>query len=71
MYFVPDTDQLTSDHGFDLNKNQEKVYKVVRELRAHGVRSSLFLDPDLAQIDLLQKLVSIEWSLYRSKAESR
>lgn len=54
---VPDsTDQLTSDHGFDLNKNQEKVYKVVRELRAHEVRSSLFLDPDLAQIRLASEI---------------
>ena len=54
---VPDsTDQLTSDHGFDLNKNQEKLYKVVRELRAHGVRSSLFLDPDLVQIRLASEI---------------
>lgn len=50
---VPDGDeQLTSDHGFDLRRDGDRVAAVVAELRSLGVRSSLFMDPDLEQIRL-------------------
>lgn len=50
---VPDGDnQLTSDHGFDLRRDGERVADIVAELRSLGVRSSLFMDPDPAQIRL-------------------
>jgi len=50
---VPDgDDQLTSDHGFDLRRDGDRVEAVVAELRSLGVRSSLFMDPDPAQIRL-------------------
>ncbi len=49
---VPDTDgQLTSDHGFDLHADAEKLAPYIRQLKAWGVRVSLFMDagtPDLA-----------------------
>jgi len=49
---VPDGDgQLTSDHGFDLRRDAARLRPLVAELKALGVRVSLFMDagaPDLA-----------------------
>lgn len=54
---VPDSDdQLTSDHGFDLRQSSEKLQPVVDRLRSLGVRISLFMDPEPAQIELAAKL---------------
>ena len=48
---VPDTEQqLTSDHGFDLQEAAAKLKPIIQELKACGVRVSLFMDPDLEQI---------------------
>ncbi len=42
---VPDSDgQLTSDHGFDLAQDMERLRNVVGDLRALGCRVSLFVD---------------------------
>ena len=50
---VPDSDaQLTSDHGFDLARDGERLRPLIGELRALGIRVSLFMDPDPAQIRL-------------------
>jgi pyridoxine 5-phosphate synthase len=44
---VPDGDsQLTSDHGFDLQRDIERLRPVVAELCALGCRVSLFVDVD-------------------------
>jgi len=46
---VPDAaDQLTSDHGWDLNKHGSWLQGVVTQLQDAGVRVSLFLDPEPA-----------------------
>ncbi len=43
---VPDsTDQLTSDHGWDLPKDNERLRPVIAQLKSWGVRVSLFMDP--------------------------
>lgn len=43
---VPDeTGAFTSDHGWDLPKDSERLVPVVAELRTLGVRVSLFMDP--------------------------
>lgn len=48
---VPDSpDQLTSDHGWDLKNNSEFVTKVCAQLSNAGIRTSLFLDPDIEQV---------------------
>jgi pyridoxine 5-phosphate synthase len=48
---VPDTAaQLTSDHGFDLVRDGARLAPLIAELKAWGVRVSLFMDPDPAQI---------------------
>ena len=43
---VPDEQSaFTSDHGWDLPKDADRLAPVVRELKALGVRVSLFMDP--------------------------
>lgn len=45
--FVPDSsDQATSDHGWDLAANAERLAPLIDEARALGVRVSLFMDAD-------------------------
>ena len=42
---VPDeSGQFTSDHGWDLSKDAEKLRPIVAELRSLGIRVSLFMD---------------------------
>ena len=44
--FVPDSeDQFTSDHGWDLAKDGERLRPLIAEAQALGVRVSLFMDP--------------------------
>ncbi len=43
---VPDSDgQITSDHGFDLSSDLEKLAPLVSTLRGFGCRVSIFVDP--------------------------
>lgn len=47
--FVPDSaEQATSDHGWDLARDGERLRPLIEELHALGVRVSLFMDPDPA-----------------------
>jgi pyridoxine 5-phosphate synthase len=42
---VPDGDgQITSDHGFDLERDAERLAPLISELRGYGCRVSLFVD---------------------------
>ena len=44
--FVPDAEgQFTSDHGWDLAADGERLRPLIAECRALGVRVSLFMDP--------------------------
>jgi pyridoxine 5-phosphate synthase len=44
--FVPDSeDQFTSDHGWDLAADGERLRPLIDECRGLGVRVSLFMDP--------------------------
>jgi len=62
---VPDSDsQLTSDHGFDLTQDYDKLYPIVQDLKALNIRVSLFMDPDPAQIQLVNKLGADRIELY-------
>ncbi|VAX00143.1 Pyridoxine 5'-phosphate synthase [hydrothermal vent metagenome] len=48
---VPDSpEQLTSDHGWDLEQHSVFVKNVCSRLLRAGVRTSLFLDPDIKQV---------------------
>lgn len=49
---VPDSrQQLTSDHGFDLKLDGAKLTPIIDQLHEAGIRVSLFMDPDLEQIE--------------------
>lgn len=54
---VPDSEeQLTSDHGFELESSATRLRPVVDELRALGIRVSLFMDPEPRQLQLAAQL---------------
>ncbi|NQX87833.1 MAG: pyridoxine 5'-phosphate synthase [Halioglobus sp.] len=62
---VPDGDsQLTSDHGFDLKRDGDRVAPIVAELQSLGIRTSLFMDPDPEQIRLAAQTGSDRIELY-------
>jgi len=49
---VPDDPgQLTSDHGWDLSAHANTLKPIVDRLQADGIRVSLFMDPDPAQLE--------------------
>ena len=48
---VPDApDQRTSDHGWDLGRDGERLVPLIAQLHESGARVSLFLDPEPAQV---------------------
>ena len=62
---VPDSDdQLTSDHGFNLARDGDRVAQLVEELKALGIRTSLFMDPDPEQIRLAAAVGADRIELY-------
>jgi pyridoxine 5-phosphate synthase len=62
---VPDTNsQLTSDHGFDLRQDGQRLEPIIAELQAMGIRVSLFMDPDIQQIDLAKQVGADRVELY-------
>jgi len=49
---VPDThDQLTSDHGWDTHTNMAFLKEVIARFKNAGIRTSIFVDPDLRMIE--------------------
>ena len=49
---VPDTlGQLTSDHGWDTISNKEYLKKLISVFKNAGIRTSVFVDPDLKMIE--------------------
>ena len=49
---VPDTpDQFTSDHGWSIAADLDRLRRVVDELHEAGCRVSLFMDPDVSAIE--------------------
>ena len=62
---VPDgDDQLTSDHGFDLTSSGAQLKPVIERLKAQGMTVSLFMDPDLTQIELAASIGADRIELY-------
>ena len=49
---VPDdSNQLTSDHGWNIHSEQNKLKDVLTYLKQNNIRSSVFIDPDISQLD--------------------
>lgn len=62
---VPDDPtQNTSDHGWDVAKDADKLKPIINELNALGCRVSLFMDPDIEQIKLVPPLECARIELY-------
>ncbi|WP_420456611.1 pyridoxine 5'-phosphate synthase [Rubrivirga sp.] len=62
---VPDAPgQLTSDHGWDLDRDRDRLAPLVAELRDLGCRVSLFLDPDPAAVRAAAALGADRVELY-------
>ena len=48
---VPDgDDNITSDAGWDTVKNQEFLKTIIAEFKSHGIRTSIFVDPNLEMV---------------------
>jgi pyridoxine 5-phosphate synthase len=62
---VPDTtDQVTSDHGWDLKKDFDRLKPIVDRLKNKGIRVSLFMDPDPTLMELAKKIGADRVELY-------
>ncbi|MDP5170451.1 MAG: pyridoxine 5'-phosphate synthase [Bacteroidia bacterium] len=62
---VPDApDQLTSDHGWDTNKFKGYLLDIILRLQAAGVRTSIFVDPDLDMIEAAREIGTDRIELY-------
>lgn len=54
---VPDDpNQFTSDHGWSIDKDGETLKPIIQELQGLGARVSLFMDPDVTQIQKIETL---------------
>jgi pyridoxine 5-phosphate synthase len=63
--FVPDSvGQFTSDHGWDLRADAERVRPLIAEARSLGVRVSLFMDADPAAMPLAKAVGADRVELY-------
>ena len=49
-------EEITTEGGLDLLKNYDRVAVVVEAMEAHGIKTSLFIDPDEAQIKAAAEL---------------
>lgn len=62
---VPDNNQqLTSDHGFDLRVDGDRLLPIIQELKKLNCRVSLFMDPDAEQIRLARQVGADRVELY-------
>ena len=62
---VPDGNaQLTSDHGFDLHKDGDRLAPIVAQLHDWGCRVSLFIDPEPEDMALAAAIGADRVELY-------
>ncbi|MBD1932370.1 MULTISPECIES: pyridoxine 5'-phosphate synthase [Cyanophyceae] len=62
---VPDAaDTFTSDRGWDLVEDGQRLIPIIDELRNLGIRVSLFLNPDLVQIQHAKDIGTQRIELY-------
>jgi pyridoxine 5-phosphate synthase len=68
---VPDSpEQLTSDHGWNLNEDADFIKDICQQLSLAGVRSSLFMDPNVEQIKQVLKTGADRIELYTEEYAS-
>jgi len=62
---VPDApDANTSDHGWNLQQNKERLEPVIRQLKDLGIRVSLFMDPNVRGIKIAGEIGADRIELY-------
>ena len=62
---VPDaSDTFTSDHGWNLFKDRERLVPLIQELKTLGIRVSLFMDTNLNQLQQAKAIGSDRVELY-------
>ena len=62
---VPDADNvLTSDAGWNTVMHKDFLTEVVSEFKAIGVRTSIFVDPDIDMIDMVSEIGADRIELY-------
>ena len=62
---VPDSPgQSTSDHGWDVQANSERLLPVIRRIKEFGVRVSLFMDAQPEHMELAKALGADRVELY-------
>ena len=62
---VPDTvEQITSDHGWDIENSSSILVPVLDRLRDAGIRSSVFVDPDPLQVEAASRIGADRIELY-------
>lgn len=62
---VPDGPvQVTSDHGWDIRKHHDSLRQPITQLKAAGIRVSLFLDVDSPDISLAKEIGADRIELY-------
>lgn len=62
---VPDSsDQLTSDHGFNLREYETQLVPIINRIKSLGVRTSIFIDPDLEQVRRAARIGADRIELY-------
>jgi pyridoxine 5-phosphate synthase len=68
---VPDgPNQLTSDHGWDLEADLDFVKGSIVRLKKSGIRTAIFLDPDVEQVKLVPKTKADRIELYTEQYAS-
>ena len=62
---VPDDpNQLTSDHGWNIARDQDALRPVIAKLKAKGIRVVLFMDPDAERMTLAKEVGADRVELY-------
>lgn len=62
---VPDSpEQLTSNHGWDTIKHQKFLTEVVAMFKEAGIRTSVFVDPDVTMVEYAAKVGADRVELY-------
>ena len=62
---VPDGDaQLTSDHGFDLRQDSDRLQPIIARLKSWNCRVSVFMDPEPEQMSLAAAIGADRIELY-------
>ena len=63
--FVPDSEgQFTSDHGWSFPQDAAQLKPLIDECKSLGVRVSLFMDPEPAQMQAVQQVGADRVELY-------